>query len=111
MLCSTSVLAKSEIAPRGRYRGDKWQLNWSVAEGVLLFPAVAGGCTALSHLSRDAGPLARMNQKSSGCVARPGITVEVRVHIQFLIISEAQTLTVITPRPDTVTQAFSSFRS
>lgn len=98
MLCSTSVLAKSEIAPGGGYRGDKWQLNWHVAEGFLLFPAVACGCTALSHLSCDAGPLARMNQKSSSCVACPGITVEVRVHIQFLIISESLPSQPLSPR-------------
>lgn len=63
-------------SPKGQVQ--RWQITAELESswGSSL-PAVAGGCTALNHLGRDAGPLASKNQKSSSCVACPGIGEEV----------------------------------
>lgn len=58
---------------------QRWQVTAELecSWGSCPPPAVSGGHTAPNHLGRDAGPLASKNQKSSSCVACPGISVEV----------------------------------
>ena len=58
---------------------QRWQFTAELecSWGSSPLSAVTGGYTAPNHLGHDAGPLASQHQKSSSCVACPGIGVEV----------------------------------